>query len=315
MANAIDLVLKYLPILDEQYKLESRSAILDTPPAFIRETAEANKFKIAKITTQGLANYSRGTGFVDGDETLTWEEYTYPWDRGRSFQVDNMDNLESMALAFGRLAGNFNRMHVIPEIDAARFALYASKAGTKVTTKPTEATILDMFDDALEKMDDAEVPEEGRICFLRPAISKMIQQSPDLTKSLDVDVSTSTVGGRSITTKVVSYNGMRLIKVPSTRFYDSIALTAGGAGGYTPTAETGKFLDFLIVHPSALFQDKKHEISRVWAPNRALAAGTDGVNPKADAWKFDYRLYHGAFTYSEKSSGIYSCASTLVSGG
>lgn len=66
MANAIDLVLKYLPILDEQYKLESRSAILDTPPAFIRETAEANKFKIAKITTQGLANYSRGTGFVDG---------------------------------------------------------------------------------------------------------------------------------------------------------------------------------------------------------------------------------------------------------
>lgn len=313
MANAIDLVLKYLPILDDQYKMESKSAILDTPPEFIRATSEANKFKIAKITTQGLANYSRETGFVEGTETLTWDEYTYPWDRGRSFQVDNMDNLESMALAFGRLAGNFNRMHVIPEIDAARFALYASKAGTKVATTPTKETILGMLDTAQSQMDDDEVPEEGRICFIRPAIDLMITQSPELSRQLDVSTATVQMGGRTVTTRIVMYNGMRLIKVPSSRFYDSVTLAASGEGGFTPGG-SAKFLDFLIVHPSAVFQDKKHEISRVWAPNRAMAAGTDGVNPKADAWRFDYRLYHGAFTYTNKTKGIYACASTAVGG-
>lgn len=312
MANAIQLVTKYLPILDEQYKMESRSAILDTAPQFIQATRDSNKFKIAKISTQGLADYSRSTGFVDGDVELTWEEYQYPWERGRSFQVDNMDNLESMGLAFGRLSGDFNRMHVIPEIDAVRFALYAGKAGTKITTAPTEATILDMWDEAQQKLDDAEVPESGRICFVRPEIMKMAMQSPDISKRIDVSTGTMTVGGRSISTKILSYNDMRLIKVPSNRFYDSVTLSNTGAGGYAPTTSTGKQLDFLILHPSAVFQDKKHEVARVWAPNRSLAAGTDGVNPKAEAWKFDYRLYHGAFVYGNKTNAIYSCASKVA---
>ena len=315
MANVIDLVTKYLRVVDEQYKYESCSAILDTPASFIRETQEANKFKIAKITTQGLADYSRATGFVDGDETLNWEEYTYPWDRGRSFQIDHMDNMESLGLAFGRLIGTFNRTQVVPEIDAARFSLYASKAGNKITTAPTSENILELLDTAQETMDDAEIPEEGRICFMRPTVYTALLQSPGINKYLDVETSTMTRGGREVTTKIYSYNGMRLKKVPKTRFYDSITLQASAAGGYIPTASTAKYIDFMIIHPSAVFQDRKHMVSRIWAPNRALAAGLDGVNPKADAWKFDYRVVHGAFAYSQKSSGIYLAASTLVSGG
>lgn len=38
MANVIELVTKYLPILDEQYKIASKSAILDYPAEWIRET-------------------------------------------------------------------------------------------------------------------------------------------------------------------------------------------------------------------------------------------------------------------------------------
>lgn len=315
MANAIELVTKYLPILDEQYKMGAFSSVLDTAPQFIRATRAANKFKIAKITTQGLANYSKQDGFVAGDETLEWEEYTYPWDRGRSFQVDNMDNLESMALAFGQLAGNFNRYHVIPEIDAVRFATYAKAAGTTVATAPTAATILDMLDAAQLAMFNAEVPEEGLLCFIRPSVMQMMQNSEKITRFLELTTMTRNIGGREITTRVQSFNGMKFIKVPETRFYDSVDLQNTGAGGYIPTATTAKFIDFLVIHPSAVFQDKKHQIARVWAPNRAMAAGTDGVNPKADAWKFDYRLYHGAFAFKQKTKGIYVCTSTEVSGG
>lgn len=314
MANAIELVTKYLPILDEQYKYESKSAILDSPPEFIQSTREANKFKIAKITTQGLADYSRATGFVAGDETLEWEEYTYPWDRGRSFQIDDMDNLESMGLAFGRLAGVFNRTQVIPEIDAVRFALYASKAGTIYTTAPTASTILANLDTAMLTMDENEVPENGRICFMTPAVMQMLQNADGITKMLDVVETTSVASdGRRITTKVTYYNGMRLEKVPQNRFYDKVKLNSSGAGGYA--ANTGaKNICYMVVHPSAVFQDKKHEISRIWAPNRSKAAGADGVNPNANAWKFDYRLYHGAFTYENKTKGIYLCTGDAVGG-
>lgn len=318
MANAITLVTKYLPVLDEAYRMSSRSAVLDTPPQFIRATREANKFQIATLTTAGLANYSRATGFQDGDVNLTWNEYQYQYDRGRSFQVDAMDNLESMSLAFGRLAGTFMRESVVPEIDATRFALYASKAGTKVTTAPTAATILDMLGTANATLDDAEVPDEGRVAFVSTKVFQMVTESPDITKYLDVEERTLQYAGKRVSTKLYYYNGLRIIKVPAKRFYDSIALDAGSTsstGGYAPTPTTGKYIDFLVLHPSAVFQDMKHEIARIWAPNRAMVAGTDGVNPKADAWKFDYRVYHGAFAYTNKVKGIYVAASTVANAG
>ena len=35
------------------------------------------------------------------------------------------------------------------------------------------------------------------------------------------------------------------------------------------------------------------------------SAGTDGVNPDADAWKFDFRIYHDAWLLEEKLAGVY----------
>ena len=46
MPNMIELVTKYLPVLDAQYKMESRSAILDVAPEFVQATRDAKKIKI-----------------------------------------------------------------------------------------------------------------------------------------------------------------------------------------------------------------------------------------------------------------------------
>ena len=43
----------------------------------------------------GLADYSRNSGYVKGDVTLTNETVTFNYDRGRKFSVDNMDNEET----------------------------------------------------------------------------------------------------------------------------------------------------------------------------------------------------------------------------
>ena len=44
-----------------------------------------------------------------------------------------MDDEETLGLTFGSVTGEFMRLHVIPELDAYRFAKYASTPGINTT--------------------------------------------------------------------------------------------------------------------------------------------------------------------------------------
>lgn len=302
--NMIELVTKYLPVLDAQYKLESRSAVLDVAPEFVQMTRDAKKVKIAKLRVDGLANYSRNSGFTAGSADLTWEEHEFTQDRGRSIQIDDMDNEETFGLAFGRLAGEFQRLHVVPEIDAYRFSKYYQKAGQHLEFTVTAGAILNLIDDFDATMDDNDVPEEGRVLFVAPTVYKLMINDPALAKHITVDG----VDDKTVNKKFYYYDGHLIIKVPSTRFYTAINLldgTTGGEeiGGYK-MATDAKAIGMLMVQRDAVIQLAKRRIARVWAPTKEQAAGTDGVNPNADAWKFDYRVYHDAWVLDEKVNGI-----------
>lgn len=303
MANVIELITKYLPMLDEQYRLGAKSAVLDVPVEFIQMTKEAKKVKIAKIFTDKLANYSRGSGFVNGDTDLTWEEHEFRIDRGRSLSIDTMDNVETMGLAWGRLAGTFQREAVIPEIDAYRFAQYFQKAGLYKAVELSTSNILDSIDELSAKMDDREVPEEGRFIFVEPMTYKLLVNDSSISKFLDVSEEYT----KALNKKIYSYNGMPIVKVPSSRFYKRITLLDGTtsgqeAGGFSGEGE----IKLMIISLSAVVQISKRNISRFWAPNREAMAvnGADGVNPSADAWKFDFRIYHDAWVLDNKLDGI-----------
>ena len=304
MPNVIELVNKYLPVLDAQYKLESRSAILDVAPEFVQMTRDAKKVKIAKMRVDGLADYSRNSGFTAGTADLVWEEHEFTQDRGRAIQVDVMDNLETFGLAFGRLAGEFQRLHVIPEIDAYRFSKYYQKAATKLEITVNAGAILNAVDDLDAQMDDNEVPEENRIIFCSPTVYKLFINDPSLAKKITVDG----VDDKTVNKKFYYYDGHLIIKVPSSRFYTEIDLLDGTSdgqtnGGYKASANA-KPIGMLVVQRDAVIQLAKRRIARVWAPTKEEAAGTDGVNPYADAWKFDFRIYHDAWALDNKLSGI-----------
>lgn len=310
MANMIELVNKYLPILDAQYKLEARSSILDVAPEFVQMTRDAKKVKIAKMRVDGLADYSRNNGFTAGSMELTWEEHEFTQDRGRAIQVDVMDDTETFGLAFGRLAGEFQRLHVIPEIDAYRFSKYYQKAATKQEITLSSGAIIKYIDDIDAQMDDDEVPEEDRILFVNPTVFKFIMNDPELVKRISVEG----VQDKTVNKKFYYYNGHLIIKVPSTRFYTAIETLDGSSsgeeiGGYKMAAGA-KIIAMLMIQRWSVIQLAKRRIARVWAPTRELAAGTDGVNPNADAWKFDFRVYHDAWALDNKLNGIYG--STLA---
>lgn len=280
MANNIQAAKKYLPVLDEIYKVNSLTAVLDGNPELAREGANAGELLIAKLSMQGLADYNRNTGYVDGDVTLEWETIKADYDRGRMFSVDNVDNQDSADVAFGQLANEFIRTKVTPELDATRFAKYAQTSGVGKASGALDdgAKVIAAIRKAVTTMDEAEVPTEGRILFITPTLKGLVD---------DLDTNKS----REVLKKFAEIK-----EVPQSRFYTQITLTPNAAGGYTKTATTGKEINFMIVHPTATVQFPKHIAPKVVTPEQ---------NQNADAYKFGYRIVGVAKVKENKVSGIY----------
>lgn len=301
MANAITLFKQYVSMLDEVYKLSSLTSDLDGASDLARQGANANELIIPKLSMQGLADYSRNGGYIDGDVTLTNESVRCNFDRGRMFTVDTLDNAETAGLAFGRLAGEFIRTKVVPELDAFRFAAYAQTTGISTVTDAalsTGAGVVEAIRAAINKMDEDEVPQEQRYLYITPTLLGLVEDL-DTTKS-----------------KKVLEGFAKITKVPQSRFYTKIAQKSGKiittgegqdasttdetAGGYAKASD-GKNINFMVIHKPALIQYQKHTVPKVITPEQ---------NQTADAWKFGYRTVGIADAYENKVAGIYLHKST-----
>lgn len=291
---AINLVTKYLPILDGIYKKQALTAPLEVNPDNIKFTG-ANKIELFKMTIDGMGNYSRANGFVKGDVGNTWEEHALTQDRGRSFVVDSMDNEETMNMLFGKLVGEFFRTKVIPEMDAYRFAKLAGTSGILAATPaditPGTTDVAGLIDAAEEAQGDAEVPSEGKLLYVSELAYRALKSK--ITRIL--------ANENGVNTQVEVFNNMIVRRVPKGRFCTGITMLDGSTsgqlgGGYKFTATTSKPINFMIVHPSAVAAVMKHATNRLFAPN---------VNQTQDAWKYDYRVYHDIFVEENKVKGIY----------
>lgn len=278
MANAITLAEKFVPVIDGIYKKASLTSVLDaaTKPDF----SGVNTVKVMKVTTTGLGDYSKQNGYAKGNATLTWEAMTLNEDRSAELEVDRMDNEETLGQAFGLVMNEFIRVNVAPEVDAYRFAKYATVAGAgKATGSLADgAAVVAAIRAAATAMDEAEVPSEDRILFITPTLYGMIQDL-DTTKS-----------------KEVLSHFSAIVPVPQSRFYTGITVNSGDSDwGYTKGADA-KNINFLAVSKSAVVQATKMALPKVFDPD---------TNQTKDAWKFQYRLYHDCFAYKNKVSGIY----------
>ncbi len=288
MPNNIALFQKTMTgVLDEVYKQSSLTSVLDGNPDLVREGANANELIIPKMDMDGLGDYDRNSGYVDGDVTLTNETVKCNFDRGRMFDVDVMDDLETAGTAYGRLAGEFMRTKVIPEMDAFRFASYAGASGiSKVSgngaTLADGAAVLAALRAASNKMDEDEVPYEDRYLYITPTLDGMIADL-DTTKS-----------------KEVMNRFAAKFLVPQTRFYTAIERYDGSsdgetAGGYVKAVYSAD-INFMILHRAALIQFSKHIAPKVVLPE---------ANQKSDGYRFGYRHVAIAEVYENKVAGIY----------
>lgn len=280
--NTIELAKSYVPMLDEVYQNASLTAVLDGATELCTQGANANELIVPMLSMQGLGTYSRNDGYASGDITMTNETVQCGFDRGRMFSVDNMDNAETAGLAFGRLAGEFIRTKVVPELDAYRFAQYASKDGVSLVTGAlaTGKEVVAALRAALCDMDEKEVPPEDRYLFILPSLLALVE---------DMDTTSS---------REVLTNFAEVIKVPQNRFHTEITQRDGISsgqeeGGFAPS---GSKIHFMVIHRPAVIQFEKHVAPKIITPE---------ANQTADAWKYGYRNVGIADIYANKIAGIY----------
>ena len=284
MANSIALFKKYVDLLDDVYKNAACSSVLDMDGALVQAGNNANEIVIPKIEMDGLADYSRNGGYVQGNVKITHETVKFNYDRGRKFSVDAMDNEETAGIAFGKLASEFIRTKAVPEMDAVRFAAYSAISGIGSVTETISAVdgFISSVRAGVNALDEAEVPTDSRYLFVTPTLYNAVL---DLNTYISKEVFNSFAG---------------IIKVPQTRFYTAVDLLDGTTsdeeiGGYKK-ADGAADINFMIVHKPAVIQFGKHTVSKVIAPEN---------NPDADAYLFTYRAYGLTDAYKNKAAGIY----------
>lgn len=259
--------------------------------------------KIPKMTVQGMADYDRDNGYVQGSVSLTYQTRTMTQDRGRKFQLDPMDINESNFIpTAAAVMGEFQRMYVIPEIDAYRIskiateAITAAKAGmTAYGYTPGAAST-----SALRKIKEGikAVREMGYNGSL------VIQATPDFIMELELElagkITAVTFSKGGINTQVPSVDGVPLISTPANRMYTAVTIydgttTGQTAGGYAKGASALN-INFMVLPMTTPIAVTKQDIMRIFDPT---------VNQKLNAWQLDYRRFHDIWVMDNKLDSIY----------
>ena len=223
---AIDLVEKFLPYVDEQFSAESKKSLL-TNQDFT--WSGAHTVKVYKISTSTMNDYDRTGmgeswsryGAVAGLDATT-EEFTLTKDRSFTFAIDKLDTDETaQQLAAATALARQNREVVIPEVDAHVYGVMCANAGHKPAAKALTAdNIYTEILAASQALDNAEVPEAGRVLVVTPAVYVLMKKCKDIVMETDV--------GNELRLKGVIgiLDGMNVLKIPAVRLPESFGFMA-----------------------------------------------------------------------------------------
>lgn len=265
------------------------------------------------MNTDGLGDYDRDAGFVQGGVSVGQTTYELTMDRGRTFQIDRMDNDEvAVANLAGQVSGEFVRTKVVPEVDAYVLSKLAAQATTKSHTvtvgtgSTLEADAYKMWQTALLGLQEATGFDDTQlIAFVNPTFWSALNRSTAFTRQ--ILVSDFAKGG--VTTQVKTVDGVAILPVVPSRmksaftFYDGktdTSSTDSGVnqkpGGFVPTS-TAKNVGLLLCSRKVGSLVKKTEKVRFFNPDQNLTA---------DAYKIDYRLYYDFFIKKSAADQVYA---------
>jgi len=213
---AIDLTTQYLPYVDEMFTTESKKSLL-TNNDFSWDGAHT--VKVYRISTANMNDYGRA-----GPTGPNWSRYgaiealdaptqamTLRKDRSFTFAIDRLDEDETkrQLQAATALARQLREV-VVPEVDQHVYAEMCTNAGqTPAAVALTPANIYDTIVDGNKLLDDAEVPEVGRVLLVTPDTYLLMKKSPDIIMETDVAQEMRLRG------VVALLDGLTVVRVPA----------------------------------------------------------------------------------------------------
>lgn len=271
---AVNLVTKFLPYVDEIFTAESKKSLL-TNNSF--DWAGAHTVKIHKVNTVAMSDYDRaGTGSnksrygAYGSVENTVEEMALKKDRSFTFVLDKMDEDETGQVLTGASAlARQQREVIIPEVDKYVYGVMASNAGHRPDAKAMAAdTIYDEIIAGSEALDNAEVPETGRVLVVTPAMYRLMKQSTEITMETDI--------GQDMRLKgvIANLDGLTVVKVPAARLPENFG--------------------FMIAHPVATVAPTKLEDYKVHSDPPGISGEL-----------VEGRIVYDAFVLDNKKDAIY----------
>ena len=214
----IELAVRFLPYVDELFATESKKALL-TNEDF--SWAGAHTIKVYSVSTANMNDYGRSGptggnwsryGEVEGLDATT-QEMALRKDRSFTFAIDRLDTDETVSqLQAATALARQLREIVVPEVDSHVYAEMCDNAGQKPAAKALTATnIYDVIVSNNKLLDDAEVPEVGRVLLVTPDTYLLMKKSKDIIMETDIAQEMRLRG------VVAMLDGLTVIKVPATR--------------------------------------------------------------------------------------------------
>ena len=268
----IDLTTKFQPYTDEKFSQESKRELL-TNKDFSWDGAHT--VKIYKVTTSKMNDYGR-SGPTEGNwsrygavESLdaTTEEMTIKKDRSFTFAIDKLDEDETAQQLAA--ASALEREVVIPEVDTYVYGVMCEKAGNKPAGKDlTAENIYSEILAASEALDDAGVPETGRVLVVTPAVYALMKKCKDITMETDI--------GNDLRLKgvIARLDGMDIQKVPAARLPEKFG--------------------FMVAHPCATVAPVKLEDYKIHSDPPGISGDL-----------VEGRIVYDAFVLENKAKAIY----------
>ena len=272
---AINLATKFLPYVDEKFSTESKKALL-TNQDF--DWTGAHTVKVYKVSTSQMNDYKRNTpeGMTGSrygevkDLDATTEEFTLTKDRSFTFVIDKLDIDETVrnvqaASALERQV----REVVIPEVDSHTYSVMCDRAGQKPAAR--ELTGTNIYTEIIagnNALDNAEVPETGRIIVVTPDVYVLMKQCKDIVMETDI--------GNELRIKgvIAMIDGAMVIKVPANRL--------------------PKGFGFMIAHPCATVAPTKLEDYKIHEDPPGISGSL-----------VEGRICYDAFVLENKAKAIY----------
>lgn len=237
--------------------------LFNTPNNSLYKVIDAQTIKIPSVSTSGRKDGSRDeiTGFsrnVDNDwETKTlsrhreWDTLLHPQDVNQSNMVLSIQNATKV----------FNETQKFPEMDAyciSKIHSDAVEAGVEDdNTVLTVENVLATFDKYMETMDEARVPQTGRILYVTPKVKTLIKNAKDIVKTINVSG-----GATALNRNISRIDEVEIISVPSELMKTVYNFAKGWAVGVS-----AKQINMLLIHPVAVYTPVSYSFASMETPS------------------------------------------------